>query len=58
MLTNYEKKVRLQDAIALLNDVDAMQQVVFGTDDISLDNHMTILELIGCLEDELETIGA
>ena len=46
MLTNKERAERLQMCIALLEDVDAMQQVALGDSDVCFDNHCRIQDLI------------
>ena len=46
MLTNKEKAERLQMCIALLEDVDAMQQAALGDSDVCYDNHCRIQDLI------------
>ena len=54
MLTNAEKIQRLQDCIALLEDVDAMQQAAIGDSDVAYDNHNRIQDLIEDFEADLE----
>ena len=46
MLSNKEKAERLQMCIALLEDVDAMQQAALGDSDVCYDNHCRIQDLI------------
>lgn len=56
MLTKQEKIQRLQDCIALLQDVDAMQQTALGDSDVSWDNHITIHSLIADFDDAIADI--
>ena len=58
MLTLAEKIQRLQDCIALLEDVDAMQQTALGDSDVSMDNHITIQSLITDFEEDIEDLEA
>lgn len=53
-MTNQEKIQRLQDCIALLQDVDAMQQTAIGDSDVAYDNHNRIQDLIEDFEADLE----
>lgn len=46
MLSNKEKLQRLQDCVALLHDVDAMQQAALGDSDVCYANHNKLQELI------------
>ena len=46
MLSNKEKAERLEMCIALLEDVDAMQQAALGDSDVCYDNHNRIQDLI------------
>ena len=46
MLTAQEKIQRLEDCIALLEDVDAMQQTALGAGGVCEDNHARIQDLI------------
>ena len=54
MLTNKEKAERLQMCIALLQDVDAMQQAALGDSDVCYDNHCRIEDLIFDFEADIE----
>jgi hypothetical protein len=54
MLTNKEKAERLQMCIALLQDVDAMQQTALGDSDVCYDNHCRIEDLIFDFEADIE----
>ena len=54
MLTNKEKAERLQMCIALLEDVDAMQQTALGDSDVCYDNHTRIQDLIFDFEADIE----
>ena len=46
MLTNKEKAERLRMCIALLEDVDAMQQAALGDSDVCFENHTRIQDLV------------
>jgi hypothetical protein len=46
MLTNKEKADKLREAIALLEDVDCLQQAAIGESDVCFDNHVRIQDLI------------
>lgn len=46
MLTNKDKALKLREAIALLMDVDALQQAAIGESDVCRDNHERIWDLI------------
>lgn len=46
MLTNKERADKLREAIALLMDVDALQEAALGASDVSQDNHFSISTLI------------
>ena len=46
MLTNKEKVERLRMCIALLEDVDAMQQAALGDSDVCFENHTRIQDLV------------
>ena len=46
MLSNKEKAERLRMCIALLEDVDAMQQAALGDSDVCYANHNKLQELI------------
>jgi hypothetical protein len=46
MLTNKEKADKLREAIALLMDVDCLQQAAIGESDVCFDNHIRIQDLI------------
>ena len=54
MLSNKEKAERLQMCIALLEDVDAMQQAALGDSDVCYDNHNRIQDLIFDFEADIE----
>lgn len=54
MLTNKEKADKLREAIALLMDVDALQQVALGESDECYDNHCRIQDLIDDLTAEVQ----
>jgi hypothetical protein len=57
MLSNQEKIQRLQDCIALLADVDAMQQAALGDSDVCYANHNKLQELIEDFEADLESLA-
>jgi hypothetical protein len=46
MLTDKQKADKLREAIALLMDVDALQQAALGESDVCEDNHNRIQGLI------------
>ena len=46
MLTNKQRADKLREAIALLMDVDALQQTALGDIDVCYENHNCIEELI------------
>ena len=46
MLTNKEKADKLREAIALLEDVDCLQQAAIGASDVCEDNNFRIQDLI------------
>jgi hypothetical protein len=54
MLTNKEKALKLREAIALLMDVDALQQTALGASDVCYDNHCRIEDLIDDLTADVE----
>jgi hypothetical protein len=54
MLTNKEKRERLEMAIALLNDADAMIQAALGASDECYEIHNAIEEVIDEVTDKLE----
>ena len=56
MLTNKEKIERLQMCVALLNDVDAMQQVALGDSDVCYANHNKLQELIEDFEEDIYSL--
>lgn len=56
MLTREEKLQRLQDCVALLEDVDAMQQAALGDSDICYENHNRIQELIEDFKMDIEEL--
>lgn len=53
MLTAKEKAARLEMCVALLQDVDAMQQAALGDSDVCYDNHNRIQDLIEDLEADI-----
>ena len=58
MLTTTEKIQRLQDCVALLNDVDAMQQAALGDSDVCYANHNKLQELIEDFEEDIAQLTA
>ena len=46
MLTHKQKADKLREAIALLEDVDCLQQAAIGASDVCEDNHIRIQDLI------------
>ena len=54
MLTAQEKAYKLREAIALLMDVDAIQQAALGASDVCEDNHRRIQDLIFDFEADAE----
>ena len=56
MLTAQEKLQRLQDCVALLQDVDAMQQAALGDSDICYANHNKLQELIEDFETDIREL--
>jgi len=54
MLTAKEKQERLEMAIALLNDADAMIQAALGASDECYEMHNAIEEVIDEVTDRLE----
>lgn len=55
-LKNSEKVARLEMCVALLQDVDAMQQAAMGDSDICYANHNKIQELIEDFETDIEEL--
>jgi|LauGreDrversion4_2_1035121.scaffolds.fasta_scaffold357880_2 hypothetical protein len=56
-MTKQEKLQRLQDCVALLQDVDAMQQTALGDSDVTYDNHNRIQDLIFDFEADIEILS-
>jgi hypothetical protein len=54
MLSNKEKADKLREAIALLMDVDNLQQAALGASDICYENHIRIQDLIADFECDVE----
>lgn len=52
-LTAKEKAARLEMCVAMLQDVDAMQQAALGDSDVCYDNHNRIQDLIEDLEADI-----
>ena len=57
MLTKQEQIERLQDCIALLEDVDAKQQAALGDSDVCWANHTKIQELIEDFEADVASLS-
>lgn len=57
MLTKQEQIERLQDCIALLEDVDAKQQAALGASDVTYDNHNRIQDLIFDFQADIEVLS-
>jgi hypothetical protein len=58
MLTNKQKADKLREAIALLMDVDALQQTALGDTDVCYENHNCIEELIDELTADVQDFEA
>ena len=58
MLTNKQRADKLREAIALLHDVDALQQTALGDSDVCYDNHNCIQELIEDLTADVQDFEA
>jgi hypothetical protein len=58
MLTNKQKADKLREAIALLMDVDALQQAALGASDVCYENHNCIEELIEDLTADVQDLEA
>ena len=56
MLTNKEKVERLKMCVALLCDVDAMQQAALGDSDVCYENHNRIADLIEDFEEDIYSL--
>ena len=57
-LTNQQKVERLEMCVALLQDVDAMQQTALGASDVCYENHNRIQDLIEDFEADIEELRA
>lgn len=55
-LTNKEKAARLEMCVAMLQDVDAMQQAALGDSDVCYANHNKLQELIEDFETDVEEL--
>lgn len=58
MLTNKQRIEKMQEAIALLQDADNLQQAALGDSDVCYENHNTIQNLIDDLADDIEHLQA
>ena len=56
MLSNKEKLERLEMCVAMLQDVDAMQQAALGASDVCYENHNRIQDLIEDFEADIEEL--
>ncbi len=56
MLTAKQKIEKLQEAIALLQDVDCLQQAALGDCDVAYETHNRIQSVIDDLADDIEDI--
>ena len=54
MLTAQQKILKLQEAIALLQDADAIQQAALGDSDVCYDNHNRIQGIIEDFEEDIQ----
>lgn len=52
-LTNKEKAARLEMCVAMLQDVDAMQQAALGDSDVCYANHNKLQDLIEDFEADI-----
>ena len=52
-LSNKEKAARLEMCVAMLQDVDAMQQAALGDSDVCYANHNKLQELIEDFEADI-----
>ena len=57
MLSNQEKVERLKMCIALLQDVDAMQQAALGDSDVCYANHNKLQDLIEDFEADVAELS-
>ena len=55
-LTNSQKVARLEMCVAMLQDVDAMQQAAMGDSDVCYANHNKIQELIEDFETDIQEL--
>lgn len=55
-LTPAQKAARLEMCVALLQDVDAMQQAALGDSDVCYDNHNRIQDMISDFEADIEAL--
>ena len=58
MLTDKQRADKLREAIALLMDVDALQQAALGDSDVCYENHNCIEELIEDLTADVQDLEA
>lgn len=56
MLTTKQRTDKLREAIALLMDVDNLQQAALGDSDVCYENHNSIQNIIDNLADDIEDI--
>ncbi len=58
MLTTKQRIEKLQDAIALMLDADAMQQAALGDCDVAYETHNRIQSVIDDLADDIADLEA
>lgn len=56
MLTNTQKADKLREAIALLDEVDALMQEALGADDLCYDLHCGIEDIAETLQGEMTVL--
>ncbi len=56
MLTTKQRIEKMEEAIALLQDADAMQQAALGDCDVAYDTHNSIQNIIDDLADDIEDL--
>ncbi len=58
MLTTKQKIEKMQEAIALLLDADALQQAALGDCDVAYETHNRIQSVIDDIADDIEDLKA
>lgn len=56
MLTTAQKIVKLEDAIALLQDADALQQAALGDCDVAYETHNAIEGIIDDITEDIQNL--